>query len=202
MASVIFLNGTVGAGKTTTMLAMSDLLQRATPPIVNATIDMDQITCLNPPPPDDPFCEATGVRNLHRLAGVYKAAGAGMLLVAGVIESYASAALYAAAVKTSFGVSTIVRLDCGREEGERRLRARHAGDWEAGDLEWHLKRRGELDGVLRKWDLDNFAISSEGLTPEGVARAVLEAVLPHDDCARLPPATASREQRAAAFRGC
>lgn len=166
MVRTLFLNGTVGSGKTTTLEALSGLLTTA-----HATIDMDQITCLSPPPAGDRFCEAVGLANLSSLCANYTSAGAKLIIVAGVIEEMRIAEAYAEAVGERYpnGFS-VLRLRCSKEEGERRLKARHAEDPQG--LDWHLRRHGELDEILDTVDI-GVTVDTDGKQPEEVARQVM-----------------------------
>ncbi|MGI3780602.1 MAG: hypothetical protein ACRYG2_07460 [Janthinobacterium lividum] len=80
----VLLTGTVGAGKTTTASALSELQWAAGR--VHAVVDLDQVRLLRPPPVGDPFQHEVELANLHDLARNYRAAGATRLIVAGVVE--------------------------------------------------------------------------------------------------------------------
>ena len=83
-AKALFINGTVGAGKTTTANEIGKLLQgRAIP---HAIIDLDSLRNAWPSPPDDRFNLEVELQNLAAVASNFRDAGAEILLVAGVIE--------------------------------------------------------------------------------------------------------------------
>jgi adenylylsulfate kinase-like enzyme len=83
----LFLNGSVGAGKTTTAEAVGRLLGRRSVP--HAVIDLDWLRCAWPSPERDPFNHELELRNLTAVAANYRAAGAQLLVLAGVISSSA-----------------------------------------------------------------------------------------------------------------
>lgn len=91
----LLINGTVGAGKTSVAEALGDLLAQAG--IANAVIDVDWLRRSWPEPPGDPFNGAITLRNLRAVARNYREAGALRLVLAGVVESRAERAAYAAA---------------------------------------------------------------------------------------------------------
>ncbi|RII85092.1 adenylyl-sulfate kinase, partial [Clavibacter michiganensis subsp. insidiosus] len=74
MTDAVILTGTVGAGKTTTMHALGDLL--AARGVRHALVDMDAVRLLHPAPPADPFQQELALRNLGDLSRNYREAGA------------------------------------------------------------------------------------------------------------------------------
>ena len=84
MADVVFLNGTVGAGKSTVAEAIAAQEKAAGTP--HAVIDVDEIRRSWPSPPGDRFNLELQLRNLRALVDNYRAAGALHFVVAGVIE--------------------------------------------------------------------------------------------------------------------
>ena len=71
---VVLLSGTVGAGKTTTAHALSDLLRADG--VRHAVVDLDEIRLLRPPPEGDRFAHEVELANLADMARNYRAAGA------------------------------------------------------------------------------------------------------------------------------
>lgn len=166
MYKAVFINGTVGAGKTTTACALSDLLSESRSP--HAVIDLDQIRLLFPPPPGDPFQHEVELANLRALATNYRAAGAVRLILAGVLEETREVPRYLGAL----GVPCLLicRLTVDADIARTRLTVRHADD-ERG-LAWHLNRTAELAGVLARADLDDVTLDTSRRTPHAVARAI------------------------------
>ncbi|WP_240183728.1 hypothetical protein [Leifsonia aquatica] len=88
----VFVNGTVGVGKSTVADAIS--AAEAAP---HAVIDLDAVRRMHPAPVEDVFNHELELRNLRSLAANYREAGARRLILAGVIESAAEVGRYAEA---------------------------------------------------------------------------------------------------------
>ena len=69
---VLLLSGSMGAGKTTVMGEVSDLLQEADVP--HATLDFDCLSQIHPRAGDDPRAAGLGYRNLQSIWPNYHAA--------------------------------------------------------------------------------------------------------------------------------
>ncbi len=82
---VLLVTGPVGVGKTTVGSEISALLNRAGEP--HAFVDMDSLRWCHPSPPHDPFNIALAMRNLAAVWANFRAAGAGRLILADVLES-------------------------------------------------------------------------------------------------------------------
>lgn len=177
----LFLNGTVGSGKTTTAAAVGALLaERGVP---HAIVDLDALRNAWPAPADDPFNNALELANLRAVAANARAAGAQVLVLAGVIEEAAAVPLYRDAVGPSLPF-TVVRLTVDPAVAERRLRARHGDD--ADELAWHLHRFGQLDAVLDLARIPGPLVVTTARSPREVAEEVVAVTL---DAAILGAAT-------------
>lgn len=165
----VFINGTVGSGKTSSAEALSALEAAAEHP--HAVIDADDVRRFWPAPDGDPFQQELELQNLRALAENYRAAGAVHLIVAGVIEHAADLARYAAALGTERML--VCRLTADPHVLEARLRARHAYDNAARD--WHLHRAGELGAILETADFDDLVLDSTTMTPRQVALEIAGA---------------------------
>ena len=167
----LFLNGTVGVGKSTTADAVSALLiERGIP---HAIIDLDALRAGWPAPDGDPFNTALELANLRPVAANHRAAGAQVLILPGVIEDAAEVPRYRDALG---GLPlTVVRLTVDPAIGEARLRARHRDDDAAAA--WHLHRFGELDAVLDAARIPGPVVDTSRLTPSEAAAQVLDAAL-------------------------
>ncbi|MFI7277700.1 hypothetical protein [Streptomyces sp. NPDC049879] len=163
--AALFLNGTVGAGKTSVADAAGELLAEAGVP--HAVLDLDWLRRAWPAPPGDPFNGALLLRNLRDVTRNARAAGAERLVLAGVIEDAAGRR----AVTDALGVPlTVCRLAVGLPVIRERLRARHQGDEDG--LRWHLDRSGELDALIAASGTTDFTVPSTGPVTD-IARAVL-----------------------------
>jgi adenylylsulfate kinase len=163
----VFLNGTVGAGKTSVADALGVVL--ATEGIPHAIIDLDQVRRGWPPPPDDPFNFDLASGNLAALATNYAAIGAELLVVAGVIEGAEELEDFRGILGPDL---ILVRLTVRPDVGAGRLRARHEG---AGpDLEWHLDRLSELAAIIDEANLGDIVIDTSDLGIPEVAREIFD----------------------------
>jgi len=166
----LFVNGTVGVGKTATADALSALLvERGVP---HAIVDLDALRAAWPAPAGDPFNNALELANLRAVAANHLAAGARVLVLAGVIEDAAAVRLYEDAVGSI--PLTVVRLTVDPEAGAARLRARHRDD--PAGLTWHLHRHGELDAVLASAGIPGPTVDTTSASPRQVAEAILAMV--------------------------
>lgn len=165
--TVLFLNGTVGVGKST----VADLIS-AREPGPHAVIDLDQIRRFRPAPAADVFNHELELRNLRALVRAYREEGARRLILAGVIEEASEVVRYADAVG---GLPLVIcRLTAPPDEIDRRLRERHVGD--PGGLEWHRRRARELDAILVEAAVDDVVVETSGVHPAAVADQVRLAV--------------------------
>ena len=165
---VLFINGTVGVGKSTTADTVGLLLaERGVP---HAVIDLDAVRRAWPAPAGDPFNNRLEVENLRALAANYWRAGARRLVLAGVLEQPELRERYASAVGAPLAVVR-VRVDVATIR--ERLRRRHVDDADA--LGWHLHRCGELHSVLEAAGADDAVVDATDLDRRQVAEAVLEA---------------------------
>lgn len=165
MSRALLLTGTVGVGKTTVAEALAALLAARGEP--HAWIDLDALRTGWPPPPGDRFGSTVMLRNLAAVSAVYRSAGHGSLVLAGVVESTADRDFVAGALG---GALTVVRLvaDLGVVRG--RLRDRHRGDPEG--LAWHLHRASELSAIQEAAAAEDVVLGADG-DPSAVATRAL-----------------------------
>jgi gluconate kinase len=169
LVRAVWLNGTVGVGKTTVGEVLAEYLAAAGDAV--AFINTDDLGSSWPRPAEDPFNAALVTKNLRAVARNYVAAGALTIVVAGVVQASAGLRRYTAAL----GIAPrLVRLVVPPEETERRLRGRH-GELDAAGLHWHLGRAPELDDILDKSDLLMAVVENVG-PPLATAMAVLTAI--------------------------
>lgn len=114
--AAIFVNGTVGAGRSTAAETVGRLL--AVQDVPYAVVDLDALRRVWPAPPTDPFNDAVELENREAAAATYRRAGARRLILAGVLEQPRLRNRYAAARGCKRGFSAVVtRRDAGSRSG-------------------------------------------------------------------------------------
>jgi hypothetical protein len=108
----IFVNGTVGVGRTTTIDAVGEEI--AEKGVSHAVIDLDRICQAWPAPDDDPSNRRLELTHLEALAANYAANGTTTLVLAGVLEQKAAVARYEKALAGFLLV--IIRLTADEDE--------------------------------------------------------------------------------------
>jgi hypothetical protein len=170
VVNAVFINGTVGVGKTSAGEALSAL--QADAGQWNAFIDVDTVRRLRPSPVGDRFQHELELQNLRDLANNYRNAGARQLILAGVIEDRVEIPRYARALRVNR--MFVCRLIADASVVDARLVMRHAND--PAGLEWHLHRNRELSAILDRADLDDRVVDSTNLTPTQIATTIKIAV--------------------------
>lgn len=162
---VLVITGTVGVGKTTTGVAMSEILDHQG--IAHALIDQDMLRWSSPRPVDDPFNVAVGLRNLAAVWANYRAAFAERLILIDVVETGAELAGYHAAIPDA--TIQVVRLIASLPTILRRLEGRET----EASLAWHQKRAPELSAIMDLNRVGDLRVDSEGRASSDVAREIL-----------------------------
>lgn len=169
--AALFVNGTTGVGKTSTLQALGAVLAEAGVP--HALVDLDMIALAYPPPPGDPYNTKLILANLAAIVPNYRSAGADRIAIAGVLTAVDDRDRYASAL----GVPelTVCRLRARPDTVERRLRERHGRDapWELGGfLEGYVR----LDAELDRAGVDDVVLDVDDLSARDVARELAAAV--------------------------
>ncbi|NQD89754.1 hypothetical protein HP499_18380 [Paenarthrobacter sp. CM16] len=165
---VIFLNGSYGVGKTSTLNHIGDLMVEALKPF--SLMDADWFHRSWPPAAHDPANVVIEAVNMAAVWRNYKSTGPRQLIVSGVISSPQDCARYEAAFELPVRP---VRLIAEERDIESRLRRRYTQEQDASLL-WHLDRYRELQSRLAQADLDENIIETSGCGPRDVAAKVLE----------------------------
>jgi adenylylsulfate kinase-like enzyme len=161
----IFLNGGYGAGKSSVLDHVGDLLAKAGRPF--SLMDVDWFHRSWPPAdPDNALIEAD---NISAVWKNYQSAGPRQLVMCGVITTATARERYAAAVERDI---RLVRLAANADVIKRRLRGRYSASQTAA-LEWHLERCDEIATRLEAADLDELVIDTTTLEPHEVAERTL-----------------------------
>lgn len=169
--TVVVITGPVGSGKSTSMQALWELLDRQGEHA--AMVDMDSLRALCPDDPADPFHAGLGVANLGAIWPHFAQRGARWLLLSDVVEHPAQRTVYESAVPDATVI--IVRLDVPIERVHRQLREREVG----GSLDWHLKRSVELRSMMTERGVGDVVIPVDGDKPHEVASRILDAIQQH-----------------------
>ena len=144
---VLLLSGSMGAGKTTVMGEVSDLLIEAN--VSHATLDFDCLGQVHPHAPDD-----FAFRNLKAIWPNYRDAGVTRLVIAAAVERRTELASYRAAIP---GAALVVcRLTAPVATMQERLRVREPGIWQPR----FVARAKELDEVLTMASVEDFTVEN------------------------------------------
>lgn len=169
MFDCVFINGTVGTGKSTVANALGQIAEAAGRP--NAVIDLDHLRWAWPAPQADPFNHELELRNLAAVAANYREVGISSLILAGVVEIESELDRYRNALQTKRMI--VCRLEAEPEVISARLRIRHSDD--PAELRWSLARAGELARLLREANVDDLVVDSSTWTSKEIARRLAHA---------------------------
>jgi ABC-type lipopolysaccharide export system ATPase subunit len=158
----IVITGPVGAGKTTTMWALADLLEERDVPV--AAIDMDGLRWFHPRPADDRFGSRVGLHHLHTMATTYRELGISTLVLADVIETGTERHQEA---MPGYDV-IVVRLDVSIERLHVRLRQREIGAGYA----WYENRAIELTEIMERNGIGDVVIRILDESPQQIAAEI------------------------------
>lgn len=164
----IFLNGSYGAGKSSTLEHIGDLLADAGQPF--SLMDVDWYHRSWPPADFDKGNKIIEAQNMAYVWANYKTAGPRQLVVSGVIASQEELDRYSQALQLTVRP---VRLVASVDVTDARLRGRYT-DIQSGKLDWHASRHQDLSDRLAKADLDETTIDTDTMRPIEVATAVLK----------------------------
>lgn len=164
---LVFLNGTVGVGKSTVAEALAERAE--VEGLAHVVIDADYIRRAWPAPANDPFNHELELRNLAALATNYRDVGVCLFIVAGVMETYSEKARYAEAmgVENSF----VVRLTAPEKVVAERLTRRHVTSREEVRA-WHLQRAPELAVILHREQPEDAVVETATKDPTEIADEV------------------------------
>lgn len=166
-AYVIFLNGTYGVGKSSTLDHVGDLLAEHGKAF--AVMDVDWFHRSWPPTGKDPDNVITEAANMAAVWENYSRDGPRQLVVSGVIASERDQLRYEAALSLPIRA---VRLVADTSVIEARLRVRY-GEHRASTLAWHLQRHRTLARRLAQNNMDELVVDAGRLSPRSVASEVI-----------------------------
>ena len=165
---VIFLNGSYGVGKSSTLDHVGDLL--AERGMAFSLMDVDWFHRSWPPAEGDPENVLTEAENLAAVWQNYRRTGPHQPVVAGVIAGERDRQRYEQVFALPIRA---VRLVAGTAVTNTRLRRRYTEHQDRARI-WHLQRHAELSERLAGNDLDELVIVTDELTPRSVAGLVVD----------------------------
>lgn len=162
----VVVTGPVGAGKTTTVDALSTLLGAV--PLRHVAIDMDHLRWVYPEPEGDRFGALLGYRNLAAIWPNLLEVGVRCAILADVVESREQVRAYEAAMPGA--EVTVVRLHVAPEEIARRLHDRETPE----SIAWYLRRAPELQGIMEREGVGDIVVDVGTHDPLAIAREIME----------------------------
>ncbi|HVX09062.1 AAA family ATPase [Humibacter sp.] len=168
----VWINGSVGAGKTTTADRLGEELENRGIP--GAVIDVDWLRRAWPSPRDDPFQFELAVANIRAVARQFRARGAQIIVAAGVVETTEQFDRCVGALEAEH--SLLVRLVLDPDIALARLRFRHGEN--TNELEWHERRHPELAEILERVEFPSeLVLDSTSLSVTDIAGRIADRVL-------------------------
>lgn len=160
----IVITGPVGAGKTTTAMALAEMLEHEDKSC--AMVDMDQLRWFHPTPKDDPFGEAVGRKHLQYMSQTWRELGIPTVILADVIET-ADGKQFLADALPGYNLR-VVRLNVSMDRLHTRLRNRET----ERQIAWHLNRAQELQDIMIQNDVGDIIVDVDTENPEQVATGI------------------------------
>ena len=160
----IVVTGPVGAGKTTIMATLTELLEEHGIP--NGGVDMDHFRWFYPKSTEDPFGGEIGRKNLAFVAANYRSIGISTLVLADVVE-HENSRLELQTVLPDYSV-VVVRLKVPMHLIEERLKVRESTE----NLQWYLNRAPELEQIMEDASVGDFVIEVGQRNPREVAEDI------------------------------
>lgn len=168
----IFLNGSYGVGKTSTLDHLADLFADAELPF--SLFDVDWFHRSWPTAATDPHNTVIESENIRAVWDNYRRAGWRTPIIAGVITNTEDRERY----EHCFGIPLrIIHLTADSVVAERRLRGRYSMS-QSPALNWHLDDHQRLARDLQKIVFHDLVIETDHLTSAEVARLVFDAFAP------------------------
>ena len=160
----LFVSGSCGAGKSTIVAEINDVLAEAE--IAHAAVDLDALTWQWPS--SSPFNRDLKFENLAAIWPHHRAHGATRLILGGVLQDRAELACYQEAVP---GAEIVV---CRLVAPESLRVARLCERFPPGPArDWHVRRTTELEEILVQSKAEDFVVANDGPPPGEVALDVL-----------------------------
>lgn len=158
--------GPVGAGKSTMMRALSELLEQRS--IRHVGIDMDNLRWVYPSPPGDRFSVRLGYNNLAAIWPNFQEMEPECIVIADVVESPAGIDDYLAAMPGTR--VTVIRLDVPMPLILQRLEGRES----VHRVEWYRQRAPELQEIMESNHIGDLVIDVGDRSPHNIANEILQ----------------------------
>jgi shikimate kinase len=162
----LVITGPVGAGKSTTMAAISEELDRRS--VSHVAFDMDYLRWLHPSPDGDPFAAKVGYRNLAAIWLNMQVVPLRCVLIADVVESRSQFGDYLAAMPDTD--VTVVRLNVPMSVILKRLEGRETDH----TIEWYRHRAPELQRIMEREQVADIVIDTGERSATDVAVEILQ----------------------------
>ncbi|MGN7798825.1 AAA family ATPase [Leifsonia sp. 22587] len=160
----VWINGSVGAGKTTTADKLGEELEKRGVP--GAVIDVDWLRRAWPSQQQDPFQFDLAVANIRAVAAQFHARGAKVIVAAGVVETTEQFNRCVSALGSKRPL--MVRLVLDADVALARLQFRHGEN--TNEFEWHERRHPELAAILEHVQFaDELVLDNTSLAPADLA---------------------------------
>jgi hypothetical protein len=175
----IFLNGSYGVGKSSTLNHVADLLADSGQPF--SLLDQDWFIRSWPPASRETGNKVIQIANMAAVWANYRSVGPRQLVICGVLTGQDDLDRYSSALGLAVRP---VRLVASAAIAEQRLRNRYgpSEDWK---VDWHLEHRAAVDQRIAAANLDELIIDTDAMTPPAVA----ERILRHFGLSRFDRAT-------------
>ncbi len=163
---LLILSGPIGVGKSTVGDEIS--VQLTSKGIPHTFVDLDALAQTFPRPADDRYGSRLALKNLASLWQNCRDAGARNAVVARVVETREERDAISVAIPGC--VATVCHLRAGPQTLAERVKRREIGSLQ----DWHLERSQELARSLEATSPYDFAVTTDGLSPQHIAEKVLK----------------------------
>lgn len=168
----IFLNGSYGVGKSSTLEHLADLFAEAKLPF--SLFDVDWFHRSWPPAPTDPQNVLTEADNIRAVWRNYRQTGPRTPIIAGVITQAEDLERYEKCFEFPL---RIVHLTASSDVAVRRLRGRYTPHQRRA-LTWHLNDHQRLTRKLHQFPSHDLVLDTDHCTPAEVATLVFKEFAP------------------------
>lgn len=168
----IFLSGSYGVGKSSTLEHLADRFAEADLPF--SLFDVDWFHRSWPPAPTDPRNILTEADNIRAVWSNYRRTGPRTPISAGVISSVEDHRRYERCFEMPL---RIMHLTASSEVAEQRLRGRYTASQRRA-LEWHLDDHQRLARELHRFTHYDLVVDTDHSTPAEVAAIIFDHCVP------------------------